>query len=203
MTYQQIKILKCAGVGLSVLIGAAAIFFAVFNFNNFEKEKEKNIQTTIYYDKEIEMLSKSIKEIEIQLDEKDKEIEKLKKQSNSAKGNYRLTSFWAGDGYESGSCTGSGLCEKDFEINEKGWYTYQGKLVIATATPYLLNYGFEKRDGISYHRYKETLFITIQGERYEAIVLDSCGACMRNKIIDLFVSNSKSALTTNKIEVEE
>ena len=203
MTYQQIKILKCAGVGLSALIGAAAIFFAISNFNNLEKEKEKNIQTTIYYDKEIEMLSKSIKEIEIQLDEKDKEIEKLKKQSNSAKGNYRLTSFWAGDGCGSGSCTGSGLCEKDFEINEKGWYTYQGKLVIATATPYLLNYGFEKRDGISYHRYKETLFITIQGERYEAIVLDSCGACMRNKIIDLFVSNSKSALTTNNIVIEE
>ena len=203
MTYQQIKILKCAGVGLSTLIGAAAIFFAIFNFSNLEKEKEKNIQTITYYNKEIETLSKSIKEIEIQLNEKDKEIETLKKQSNSVVGNYRLTSYYAGDGCGSGSCTGSGLCEKDFEINEKGWYTYQGKLVIATATPYLLNYGFEKRDGISYHRYKETLFITIQGERYEAIVLDSCGACMRNKIIDLFVSNSKSALMTNKIEVEE
>lgn len=45
MTYRQNKILKCTGVGLSALIGAAAIFFAIFNFNNFEKEKEKNIQT--------------------------------------------------------------------------------------------------------------------------------------------------------------
>ena len=38
-----------------------------------------------------------------------------------------------------GSCTGSGLCEKDFDTNEKGWYTYQNKLVLGVATTYLLN----------------------------------------------------------------
>ena len=34
---------------------------------------------------------------------------------------YRLTSYWNGDGCGSGSCTGSGLCEQDFQINENGW----------------------------------------------------------------------------------
>ena len=47
---------------------------------------------------------------------------------------YRLTSFYAEDGYGTGACTGSGLCTKDFTTNDKGWYTYKGKLVLAGAT---------------------------------------------------------------------
>lgn len=43
--------------------------------------------------------------------------------------NYRLTSFWANDGYDTSGCTGSGLCEEDFDINNNGWYTYNGKMV--------------------------------------------------------------------------
>ena len=58
---------------------------------------------------------------------------------------YRLTSFWSGDGMDTGSCTGSGLCEKDFQINDKGWYTYNGYLVLAGATTYLQKkYGIDE-----------------------------------------------------------
>lgn len=88
------------------------------------------------------------------------------------------------------------MCEKDFQINSQGWYTYQGKLVLGTATPYLLKYGYTQREGITYFKYYDTLTLVINGVEYEGIVLDSCGACMKKNIIDLFVSNSKSSITT-------
>lgn len=108
----------------------------------------------------------------------------------------RLTSFYANDGYGTGSCTGTGLCESDFQINENGWYTYQGKLVLATATPYLLNYGYNLADGIETYRYYDELTLNIDGISYQAIVLDSCGACMVDNRIDLFVSNRESVKDT-------
>lgn len=108
----------------------------------------------------------------------------------------RLTSFYANDGYGTGSCTGTGLCESDFQVNENGWYTYQGKLVLATATPYLLNYGYGLVDGIETYRYYDEITLNIDGISYQAIVLDSCGACMVDNRIDLFVSNRESVKDT-------
>ena len=108
----------------------------------------------------------------------------------------RLTSFYANDGYGTGSCTGTGLCESDFQVNENGWYTYQGKLVLATATPYLLNYGYNLSNNVETYRYYDELQIVIDGINYDAIVLDSCGACMGDNRIDLFVSNSSSVKDT-------
>lgn len=108
----------------------------------------------------------------------------------------RLTSFYSNDGYGTGSCTGTGLCESDFQVNENGWYTYQGKLVLATATPYLLNYGYSLGSNVETYRYYEELQIIIDGINYNAIVLDSCGACMGDNRIDLFVSNRESIKDT-------
>ena len=108
----------------------------------------------------------------------------------------RLTSFYANDGYGTGSCTGTGLCENDFQVNENGWYTYQGKLVLATATPYLLNYGYGLVDGIITYNYYDEVTVIIDGISYPAIVLDSCGACMGDNRIDLFVSNRESVKDT-------
>ena len=90
---------------------------------------------------------------------------------------------------------GSGLCSWDFGVDEHGWYTYQGKLVIATATTYLANQGWGWRDGITYHKYYETLTLTINGQQYQAIILDSCGAAMSRPIIDLFVTDGAHAIT--------
>ena len=108
-----------------------------------------------------------------------------------------MTSFWANDGSGTGHCTGSGLCDKNFKVNSKGWYTYKGKLVVATATRYLFKSGFPQVSGIRYYNYYDTLTIVINGTSYSAIVLDSCGACMRKRIIDLFVSSGKYSITTS------
>lgn len=125
-------------------------------------------------------------------------VEEAKQQPIIETNNYqtRLTSFYANDGYGTGSCTGSGLCETNFEINDKGWYTYQGKLVLATATPYLLNYGYGLSDGIETYRYYDEITLNIDGISYQGIVIDSCGICMTDNRIDLFVSNKESVKDT-------
>jgi hypothetical protein len=89
------------------------------------------------------------------------------------------------------------LCEKDFAVNEKGWYTYNGKLVLGTATTYLLKYNYPSIEGKRYFKYYDTIILVINGTQYEGIVLDSCGACMKREIIDLFVSGPQSSITTN------
>jgi hypothetical protein len=114
----------------------------------------------------------------------------------------RLTSYYNNDGYETGSCTGSGLCESDFQVNENGWYTYQGKLVIATATDYLLKYGYTLYDGVHSYKYYDELTLNIDGIDYQAIVTDSCGNCMKTGRIDLFVSGSNYVKDT-EITVKE
>ena len=105
----------------------------------------------------------------------------------------RMTSYWADDGYGTGNCTGSGLCSWDFEVNDKGWYTYQGKLVVATATTYLANQGWYLADGVHTYKYGDEITLTIDGVDYQAVVRDSCGNCMKTDRIDLFVSNGASA----------
>lgn len=96
-----------------------------------------------------------------------------------------------------GHCTGTGLCTWDFQKNDRGWYIYQGKLVLGTATSYLLKYGYPQIEGIKYYKYYDTVTLNIQGQEYQGIVLDSCGACMKKNIIDLFVSGPSSVITTN------
>lgn len=108
---------------------------------------------------------------------------------------YRLTSYWSGDEYDTGGCTGSGLCEKDFQVNDRGWYTYNGYLVLAGATTYLQSrYG--TREGRHYFKYYETVNLEIDGVSYQGIILDSCGASMYmdEERLDLFVANSSGKI---------
>ena len=118
---------------------------------------------------------------------------------------YRLTSFWFNDGYGTGRCTGSGLCEKDFKVNQKGWYTYKGRLVLAAATYECLNskrgacgrWNVKRSDKRYYHYYEEVELV-IDNVVYKGIILDSCGACMHinnEQRIDLFVSGSKYTIS--------
>ena len=158
------------------------------NNNNIIKENEKLKESNSALNKEIASLKKKVSSCS--------NIATSAPTYNTQSKTYRLTSFWNGDGYGTNSCTGSGKCERDFQINSNGWYTYQGKLVVATATPYLLNHGWSKVNGIEYHKYYDTMTININGTDYQAIVLDSCGACMKKNIIDLFVSGKRSSITT-------
>ena len=105
----------------------------------------------------------------------------------------RMTSFYPA---ESSDCTGSGLCSWDFGVNDNGWYTYNGKLVVATATQYLANQGWYLAPGVHTYRYYDEITLVIGGIEYQAIVLDSCGSSMRTDRIDLFVTGADTVKDT-------
>lgn len=92
--------------------------------------------------------------------------------------------------------TGCGLGIEDFGVNEYGWYTYNGQLVVATATNYLLNYGWRYQNGVRLYNYYDNLILNIDGVDYEAIVLDSCGICMTTGRVDLFVTDRDAVIDT-------
>lgn len=98
--------------------------------------------------------------------------------------------------------TGCGLKYNNFDVNENGWFTYDGRLVIATATDYLLNYGWKLADGVRTYEYYQELILNIDGVDYLAVVLDSCGLCMTTGRIDLFVVD-KNAIKDTTIIVKE
>ena len=92
----------------------------------------------------------------------------------------RMTSYYP---EENETITASGLGINDFGVNEQGWFTYNDKLVIATASTRL---GYT--DMRTYNLYDE-ITLNIEGIDYQGIVLDICGACQRDNRIDLFVSS--------------
>ena len=108
----------------------------------------------------------------------------------------RMTSYYPEEGE---SITGSGLGPNDFGVNEFGWFTYNGKLVVAAATEYLLKYGFSLAEGVHTYRYFDEITLNIDGVDYPAIVLDSCGSSMQTDRIDLFVSGSWAVKDTQII----
>lgn len=92
-----------------------------------------------------------------------------------------FTNYYVGDG-SSTKKTGSGLTTDNFVLNEDGFYTYNGYVVVATASwqgiwsdePVLKDvkdvpYGYHV-----YH-YGDTFKFVLNGKEYEAIVLDTCG----------------------------
>ena len=111
----------------------------------------------------------------------------------------RLTSYYP---TRASASTGCGLDFRNFDVNENGWFTYDGRLVVATATDYLLNYGWKLADGVRTYKYYQELILNIDGVDYLAVVLDSCGLCMTTGRIDLFVVN-KSAIKDTMIIVKE
>lgn len=114
----------------------------------------------------------------------------------------RFTSYWVNDRTGSGDCTSSGLCIDDFDVNQHGWFTYQGKVVLASAT-YKCFYEETGAcgkynslpDGYNIHNLHDELTIFIDGEMHDAIILDSCGASFwkeERQRYDIFVSNEES-----------
>jgi len=100
---------------------------------------------------------------------------------------YRLTSFYEDE------CVGAGFCRSNLVPDEHGWYTYNGKLVVAGATYYMQNV-FGVKENKLYFRYYDELVITIDGVKYDAIMLDTCGACYRDERLDLFVVDEAHAI---------
>lgn len=111
----------------------------------------------------------------------------------------RLTSYYP---TRANATTGCGLEFNKFDVNENGWFTYDGRLVIATATDYLLNYGWKLADGVRTYEYYQELILEIDKVDYLAVVLDSCGLCMRTGRIDLFVVDQNAVKDTTIIVKE-
>lgn len=172
------------------------------------KENVPEVQDIVQEDKQVETVVKTIPEVEPVKEEPKKVVEEQKvapvvkevKVETPKSKKYRLTSYYPEEGE---TCTGSGKCINNFQVNSKGWYTYNGKLVVAAATKECLNshYGAcnkwnTPKAGRKYFKYYEEIKIVIDGTTYDAIVLDSCGASMylNEDRIDLFVSSSKYAI---------
>ena len=110
----------------------------------------------------------------------------------------RITSYFPGDDYGSGTITASGLKVSDFEINENGWFTYHGMLVMACATT---NYNNDLILPTSYKRYTlgSVITVVIDNVRYKAIIADICGASYWEEDAqryDLFVKDNESTIDT-------
>lgn len=165
------------------------------------KQKQRNVETKRIYTKELIEIPQQLEQEVKQEEKKKEEIKQEVKQEVQTQTSYttRMTSYYPEEGELT---TGSGLSPKDFGINDKGWYTYQGKLVVATATTYLANQGWQVGNGVHLRRYYNELTLNIDGVDYRAIVLDSCGNCMRTDRVDLYVS-SVDYLKDTIVEVKE
>lgn len=196
-------------ISILVIIGILSIFSSVFHkpvetckydtslvqvqdieeTSNEEIKKEK--QELLVIDSSADDKASGNKEAETTFKEINQEFPRLK---------YRMTYYYPGDETDSGSTTASSKTTNDFQLNNNGWYTYKGKLVVATASKRLLSWdSYRNSTQPTYNLYDE-LVLTINGIDYDAIVLDVCGACMKDSKIDLFVKNKASGLDTS-IEV--
>lgn len=103
-----------------------------------------------------------------------------------------FTNYHLGDG-SSGTTTASGLQIKHFKVNDDGMYTYDGKVVVATANMNRLVKGIA--EGYKSHDLYEEFTIKLRNNEYQAIVLDVCGACyyMEGEFLqryDIFVTSN-------------
>lgn len=98
---------------------------------------------------------------------------------------------------------GTQIKRSELVLNEKGIYTYQDKVCVATATYECLNsnsgscklYNFDNiPNNYHYFKYYDELVIILDGVEYDAIVVDSCGSCSTDKNenhqrVDILVSD--------------
>lgn len=209
---KKLKLKMWVKVVLSFLIGVISICLLISITSKHTETKKVNIGEIIKLKgkavrNDLNSVSESVKNESKEVDEVE-EVEEVEEEyvepveetyvepvvDISNEYTTRMTSFYPA---ESSDCTGSGLCSWDFGVNENGWYTYNGKLVVATATQYLANQGWYLAPGVHTYRYYDEITLVIDGVDYQAIVLDSCGNCCKTDRVDLFVSNRESVKDTN------
>lgn len=170
--------------GMVVWCVVAGLCISIYNIDSLKKQEvvnKSNVAEVVMLDTEVEELTTQTSNTTIAT-----QVETTTQKVSSKQ--FRLTSYYP---EATSNCTGSGKCSWDFQVNDKGWYTWNGKLVLAAATTYLQK-SFGYVEGKKYFRYKDVVNITIDGVNYEGIVLDSCGACMSvtyEDRLDLFVSS--------------
>jgi len=167
---------------VKVAIILILMLFAFIGIKNATRKRKdtKVVQTTIKEEKAVrEEMNYELESVEELKEIEQEEIEEpIIEYSNVYE--TRMTSYYPEEGE---TMTASGLGIDDFGINENGWFTYNGRIVIATASTRL---GYT--DMRTYNLYDE-LIVNIEGIDYQAIVLDVCGACQRDNRIDLFASS--------------
>jgi hypothetical protein len=122
-----------------------------------------------------------------------------------------VTRFYPSDSTGSDTCMAT-MCTSKLQVNDKGWYTYQGKIVVGAAT-YACQARCKNRDkygplpeGFRIYNFYDEVKLIIEGVEYTGIVLDSCGACMYHvngeelQRYDIFTVSGKasSSLLSNK-----
>lgn len=196
----QIMGLTCIIATLIIMLFLMLISFSLYVTDT--KEKLDDCQSRI------EEIQEIIEEAEtVEVVEAPAPVLASRKTPVAKKEKVYFTNYYTGaDG--STTRTGSGLDIYDFEINEKGWYTYEGKVVIAAATNEGLrsNYGVlakynKPEPGIRYYDYFEEFQIEVDGVIYDAICLDTCGASMNINYLrdhdggvnrlDIFIAHKK------------
>ena len=156
-------------------------------------ETLENMNATQY-----EMLKESYKQIE--------ELRAERQTESIQKKEVRFTNYYQGDSEGSTATTGSGLTTDDFQINEKGWYTYNGKVVVACSTYECLrsdwggcatvNTMSDVPNGYDVYNYFDEIQIEIDGIIYDAIILDSCLASYWDEEFqryDIFIADEEFA----------
>lgn len=148
------------------------------------------------------------------------EVEEYKEVETETKTQVMFTNYYPNDRTGSTHRTGSGFTTENFEVNELGWYTYEGKVAVATATNECIKSKYKGCDlyneyveGITYYSYGDELEFEFDGVRYEAVVLDSCGSSHDKawleenanglNLIDIFMVSGKYAFGKAKGYVVE
>ena len=81
-----------------------------------------------------------------------------------------FTNYYIGDETNFADITASGLSVDDFKLNDDGFYTYDDRVVVATANETRLYNGLF--NGYKSHELYEELLIEVNGQTHEAIALD-------------------------------
>ncbi len=183
-----------------MLIGGFGLCINKINNKNEYKSNIIKEELVFYQESKTEnTVEKESKNVVISNENEQKVEENIQKDADfeqkieQNKKTFRLTSFYPS---ESGNCTGSGKCSWDFQTNDKGWYTWNGKLFLAAATTYLQK-SFGYVEGKKYFKYYDEVNVTIDGNTYRGVILDSCGACMKvtyEERLDLFVNSSQNTI---------
>ena len=103
---------------------------------------------------------------------------------------------------ESLDITASGHTSKDFKVNELGMYTYEGKIVLATANS--SRWDRSLKSGYNSHELYDLIDFELNGNMFAGIVLDVCGACqgLENEELqryDIYTTSNVVGLTEGQI----
>lgn len=112
-----------------------------------------------------------------------------------------FSNYYTHDG-SSGDTTASGWQTKDFKVNSEGMYTYDDKVVVATANTTRLKRRLY--EGYQSNELYDEFTINVNDKLYDAIVLDVCGACYglsheEIQRVDIFTTSDVIGLTRGKV----